>query len=1589
MRAGYLVGLEQLSDTDLHGPACVILDQIDKNPGAWMLPDKVIWPITDYLLATEKLSEPIAMFLRGNAMEIRAGIFPLQRSKPVTHVHGLAINALPMQGPAGFTIEGISRPLVSLVSLNRYSGQALLNINITEAYVERILRKANKVNILAQIVVYELLRYIDGLSDIESFAKLAEFNSFQTTDDSLNDLSRDILECAADENDFEFLQNLVDTSEKQQGDIEESFSALLPGKTLQSAKKLVARMGIEAGVLLRMYGLEDYATGKKYLIRPGDIIFQQWRAEVTISDLPAFYTPPYLVEKLKRLLENIGCFNDPDTHVRVVRDIIAYKPSGKRQNSHEFMQTIEQWIDLFVEFSEKNTLSLSLLKTGIMENQDIDEITLIIREMIDIYRKLCPGETDEYHKMLEWITGINEDRDNLGYQLNRFINRIHQEVLQNVFGIFKGWKSHLGDVNTIADKAVSLVVDNEGSVEFFPANKLNIIDYSGDFERGRAVVARSIIERYLTTNVHLRDNCYIDCISLTNKAWFFIDLGVHGANIFIDLDPNKPMISASYAEGDVEDGNMTRLRFLEDALKDLNFDVMRSDVNFTARLDEQKSGIISADELLEKAFRAIQAFASVADFDQEIEDGRITRIALKYHLQRIKSTGTGYPLYIMTQGVGPIKQLSARIDEFSRTLLPVVNAEIDKIGIEKISLEQAGLKNIELMFSRHLNNLIDTGRFISCKTNPVFENPAYEEPEPARYFSRIEDEMYLQEVSGIVSLLDKVVGSSFIGEHDGSIVTVSVADMSGSNMSFYAVRDKNTYHTSKAIAVDGECLRVVSGVDNIICDSQEVLSNLLLHGYNLENISQADDWSVPISSSIQGIIVPAIQSCPGVATGMIRKNRREDVPAVFAGTIFSDTILTPREVARMRDANGFITTDDSTLSHAQLTARTFGKPGVIIRGAVWDVEDSKQILRIPFRSGSFVVNEGDIVTIDAVRAMVNIVGAAIDSKDDFRDRIREIFALLLGIQKERDAPICRIFLQEFVERTDNLGIVKFIIQELFITTTVQQNIHKLEILGLLLENCREHLKRPAEEFLRNIVLDYRRRQINDITTARQKLNVSTDLNESWYVRDRTCSKLRIFQEIDALICPRVGLDPICYDIQIEQIDTLFDAKRDEYETNALNELLLLEKKSCPTDIAILGKMLRIARMLLALESRAEKIMNLCGVINVRQKKIKELFAKSPENLVVDLGQTAYVFADYVGNKAATLGELHLQQPELNIPPGFVLTSMGVEAIMMNNRGIMAEINECVHAEVTSKDKILHDVMSRAERLVIPEKIRSTLIWKYHECERFLCDEEKISEIKRLASMVGIDDADIQQELARLKKLPGIEKYTIQEIIRASGFGRNEIENLLNTASEEVGVFVVVRSSSILEDTHEEMMAGRFQSYPYVRGENRLLESILDCLAYYWVETGVIDNTQPVFVHQQVEADVSMVVNSINLAEDRWNEVIINSAQGAGAGLVSGQVDSDLYFVDAATFTLKRAINTLKRKKCVFDTGRGSGVAFVSIDNRAEQIRPSLSEGQAIKISRLAREIHNVLGYPVDIEAVMYREILYVVQVRPVVLPCKH
>jgi len=576
--------------------------------------------------------------------------------------------------------------------------------------------------------------------------------------------------------------------------------------------------------------------------------------------------------------------------------------------------------------------------------------------------------------------------------------------------------------------------------------------------------------------------------------------------------------------------------------------------------------------------------------------------------------------------------------------------------------------------------------------------------------------------------------------------------------------------------------------------------------------------------------------------------------------------------------------------------------------------------------------------------------------------------------------------------TQDDEILKFIIQELFVTKTISRNSHKLEILTLILNNCRETLQLEVMEYMKEIITDYQRRQQYDINLAKQKLITTEYVNEALHVMNVVYNQLQMPKEMEDMLCKRVGLCAFDCSSDIEEIEALYKRKVTDLKINVLNEIMSFGNDLDDLEPNQLGKAARIIEKISLLPTYniepEEKIREIESRVKQRAEILRARFRDSANKFIVPLKETNSVVSQYVGNKAAFLGELMETSLEKNILPGFILTTIGVRKIIEENREKIEQIDGICRSPDIDRATSIKEASDLAAGLVYPDVIKERIVKEYHALEKSVQTEEKVREFHRLTDMINLDRKKLGTATTALRESKDLYTISLGRSIPLMGLDVRDEKRLIDNYRKQGGVFVVVRSSSILEDTHEEMMAGRFKSYPYIRGEELLLGHILRCLAYYWVEIKKVNDEQPVFIHQQMGADVSMVINSINMVEEKWDEIIINSARGAGAGLVSAMVDSDLYFVDANHFSVKRVINSTKTTKCVFDDKHGYGVKNVPIEDKDEQENPSLSEEEASEVAKLARDIHKYFHYPVDIEAVKNDNKIYVVQARPIVLPSK-
>ena len=312
----------------------------------------------------------------------------------------------------------------------------------------------------------------------------------------------------------------------------------------------------------------------------------------------------------------------------------------------------------------------------------------------------------------------------------------------------------------------------------------------------------------------------------------------------------------------------------------------------------------------------------------------------------------------------------------------------------------------------------------------------------------------------------------------------------------------------------------------------------------------------------------------------------------------------------------------------------------------------------------------------------------------------------------------------------------------------------------------------------------------------------------------------------------------------------------------------------------------------------------------------------------------------VGGKNASLGEMirNLTEKGVNVPSGFAITADAYKYVI-EKAGIREKISD------TLADLDTHDMENLSER---GSKIRE-MIRNAH------CPED------------------------------------LEEEIRAA---YRQMEKRYGE-----GVDVAVRSSATAEDLPTASFAGQQETYLNVRGEEELLEKVMECFASLFTNRAISYRVDHGFDHlkvylsagvqKMVRSDLacSGVMFSIDTESGFRDVVYITGAYGLGENVVQGIVNPDQFYVFKPT--LKKGFRPIvekklgaKRKKLVYK-GTGAGTEQKEV-KKEDQRRFVLSDLEVLTLARWACIIEDHYGKPMDIEWAKDGRTneLFIVQARP-------
>jgi pyruvate,water dikinase len=200
--------------------------------------------------------------------------------------------------------------------------------------------------------------------------------------------------------------------------------------------------------------------------------------------------------------------------------------------------------------------------------------------------------------------------------------------------------------------------------------------------------------------------------------------------------------------------------------------------------------------------------------------------------------------------------------------------------------------------------------------------------------------------------------------------------------------------------------------------------------------------------------------------------------------------------------------------------------------------------------------------------------------------------------------------------------------------------------------------------------------------------------------------------------------------------------------------------------------------------------------------------------------------------------------------------------------------------------------------------------------------------------------------------------------------------------------LAVRSSATIEDGNQYSFAGLFESIMYVpvteiqSAIRKVWQSAYSERVQHYMESKGIKNMDlsiAIILQEMVEADVSGVAFGANPANGNENEQVINAVFGAGGGLVSGQLNADMFHITSEGIKSELAEKT---HQLVANHINGYGLKKVALD-QGKQSQVTLNESQILEIKGALTQLKENLKAPQDIEFAYRNGSLYLLQSRPI------
>lgn len=303
------------------------------------------------------------------------------------------------------------------------------------------------------------------------------------------------------------------------------------------------------------------------------------------------------------------------------------------------------------------------------------------------------------------------------------------------------------------------------------------------------------------------------------------------------------------------------------------------------------------------------------------------------------------------------------------------------------------------------------------------------------------------------------------------------------------------------------------------------------------------------------------------------------------------------------------------------------------------------------------------------------------------------------------------------------------------------------------------------------------------------------------------------------------------------------------------------------------------------------------------------------------------------------------------------------------------------------EKIFQKIGGKAKNLYILSKNKIPApSWYVITTDVYQNFIEKNNIKKKIESI--LENIDFSDKKTVLKASQEIKKLFLQNKI-----SEEDLKILLQYYREfkKDTEYLAIRSSAVGEDDLKTSFAGQMDSFLFVSKQKSYIESIKKCWASIFSERALIyryfsklplSNIKiAVIVQKMILGERSGVMFTVNPITNRSDEMLINSTYGLGEGIVSGELNTDNFYVNKKTDSIKTEI-VEKTHMITFDKDKKEGTIKIPVEKSKQNIS-SLSKNQIKKLVKLGKEIESIYEQPQDIEWTIKSNKIYILQARPI------